>query len=133
MAKRSDEEKVEQVLAIAVKLKELNPGTVLPGIGHKAIVYYLNIAHGRLDPLLYVRFGFKDYLMRRVATLPIAQQKELAAGKLVELVEENEDGTFSTRMADPLEFSPEQAEQVFGVPPIEDLPDEELRDGVRLE
>jgi hypothetical protein len=76
------------------------------------ISYLKRVASREVDAALYARFGHEEYLMSRVAGLPMIRQKELAAGGLVLLITNAADGNENCEAIDPLILTPEQVEQV---------------------
>ena len=80
---------------------------------HAGLPWYLRlIAYGQLLPEAVVRFAGNPSLLRRIAGLPLPDQRRLADGEPVKLLVRAEAGT-DYRPADPLKMTAAQLGQVF--------------------
>ncbi len=73
------------------------------------------VASGKLSPSAVVRFSCRKNLMDLIGTLPPEHQERLANGEPVEMVVYAPDGSFTSRMEDPLLMTAAQIAQVFTI------------------
>jgi hypothetical protein len=71
------------------------------------------IAYGQLLPEILVRYNGKLTLVDRIGTLPISEQKVIAAGNGIPLLVYADDGSTSRIMAEPMDMTADQVRQAF--------------------
>jgi hypothetical protein len=99
--------------AVAIAVLE-EKGKDLSGLKISLLHHLRKIACGQLLPEVVVRFAGKPSLITRVGSLPIPEQRRLAAGEhVLLLVPDVHEGGYTHRMADPLDMSAAQISQVF--------------------
>lgn len=112
-------------LAAVVRILE-ERGEDLSELRIGLIGYLRRIAHGQVLPEVVVRFADSPMLLRRIASLPLPDQKRLAEGEPVKLVVPQEGGPADHRMADPLRMTRDQITLVFAADHIRDTAEQLL-------
>jgi hypothetical protein len=99
-------------LALVVRLLE-ERGEDLSDLRIGLLGYLRQIAYGQIVPEIVVRYAETPSLLRRIASLPIPDQRRLASGDTIEVVVRRDDGSFDRRRVDPLFLGRSQLRQVF--------------------
>lgn len=76
-------------------------------------VYLPQIAAGRLDASAVIRFAGAPTVLRSISTLPLDEQRALAAGKTVEVLTIDAGGKYTTRATPAYALTASQARMVF--------------------
>lgn len=75
--------------------------------------YLPAIASGRLAPEAVVQFAGQTTLLRRIALLPIEEQRRIAEGEPIPVAVRNDDGEFTERKMPALALTARQVVQIF--------------------
>lgn len=77
------------------------------------IPFLRRVAYGQLMPEIMIRFNGAPAMVQRISSLPLPDQKRLAAGEPVRLMVRADDGRLDHRMVDPANMTRDQFFQVF--------------------
>lgn len=100
-------------LAWIVRLLE-ERGEDLSDLRSGLLDYLRRIAYGQVLPEIVVRFASSPAMLRRIAALPLPDQRRIAAGETVPLVVWGESGRPDVRQVDPAYLAADQMRRVFG-------------------
>lgn len=96
-------------------------GEDLSNIRYSLLPYVRQIAHDQILPEIVVRFGRSPLALQLISTLPLPDQRTIAAGKELKLVVARDSGgAYTHRLVDPLLLGRDQLRQLFGPEGIRD-------------
>ena len=102
------------LLKIALVVRELEKrGESLSALRLGVMPYLRLIAAGTLLPEIVVRFAGQPSLIQRLAKLPIAEQRPLASGDPVKILQRLCGDSYTLVSKDPIALTPTEAKQVF--------------------
>lgn len=100
-------------LRLAFIVRELEErGDNLSELNSRLLTYLRLIAHGQLSAAVLVKFQGSQLIIEKVAALPMPDQLRLAEGQSIRLVV-RDGSSYTHRMVQPLEMTPEQISQAF--------------------
>lgn len=104
--------KIRRMALVARALEDR--GEDLSRIRPDLLTWLRKIGRGQVDATLFHRFHESPLLMKRMAALPLPDQKRLGAGQSVPLVEKTANGSTTARTVNPVLLRPREAARVFG-------------------
>lgn len=105
----------ESLLRVALIVRTLEErGEDLTELRIGLLPYLRRIAYGQVLPEVVVRFAQSPALVRQISSLPLPDQRRLAAGEAIELIATTEGGEIDHRRVDPLFLTPDQVRLAFG-------------------